>query len=103
MFLVISCVSMLFIAGAEESIQLDQPPNLYQKPYTPAQGDTVDRNPPPFIWVPPADNLTYVLEVSRTADFSQDVQRVENIPVSTVALRDTLAPGTWHWPMATDY
>ena len=97
MSFMVSCISLLCIAGAAGEIQLDRAPAANQKTYAPADGATVDRNPPPFIWVPPADNLSYVLEISTTADFSQNVQRRENIPVSTVALGKTLAPGTWHW------
>lgn len=90
---------MLSSAAAQDNgaFQLDQPAGAYQKDYRPAEGETVPVNPPPFIWVPPAQDLTYVLEVARNESFDNGVIRVEDIPVSTTALPATLPPGTWHW------
>ncbi|MFO7973505.1 MAG: DUF4962 domain-containing protein, partial [Candidatus Hydrogenedentota bacterium] len=97
MSLLILCLSVLCLSGAVEGLELDQPPRANQKPYTPADGATVNRNPPPFIWVPPADGLSYVLEIARAADFSRDVRRFDGIDVSTFALRETLPSGRWYW------
>lgn len=97
MSLLVSCLCVMWATGAAEGLELDQPPAPNQKPYSPADNATVDRNPPPFIWVPPAKGLVYVLEISTAPDFSENVQRIENIPVSTVALKALLAPGTWYW------
>ena len=88
-------------AGAAE-LMLDSFPDWNQKPYTPADGSAVTRNPPPFIWVPPDDGLEYVLDVSPAVDFSRDVIHVADIPVSTIALTETLASGEWYWRYGVD-
>jgi len=85
------------VLAAASDMELDRPPGAYEKPYSPADGATATRNPPPFIWVLPKDGLTYVLELSTADDFSTEVRRVDGIPVSTVALREPLAPGRWFW------
>ena len=87
----------LAVLAATTDIELDIEPNWYEKPYTPADAATVTRNPPPFIWRPPKDDLSYVLELSTTDDFAAEVRRIEDIPVSTVALGEPLPPGHWFW------
>ena len=80
-----------------DELVLDKAPVWNQKPYTPADGSTAMRNPPPFIWVPPKHDLRYVLEVARSDDFSEDCLRFDGISVSTYALGQTLDPGQWFW------
>jgi len=87
----------LAVLAATTDIELDAEPNWYEKPYTPADAATVTRNPPPFIWRPPKDDLSYVLELSTTDDFATERRRVEDIAVSTVALGEPLVPGRWFW------
>jgi len=86
-----------FYSSAEAAYKLDRPPTHYQKDYAPVDGSVAAINPPPFIWVPPQHDLTYVLEISTEKDYSRSVQRYENIPISTYALRHPLQPGQWYW------
>ncbi|HEO71341.1 MAG TPA: DUF4962 domain-containing protein, partial [Candidatus Hydrogenedentes bacterium] len=90
-------LGVLSTAHAAQEMVLDQEPAWNQKPYEPADGAVVKRNPPPFTWVPAKDGLRYVLEVARDEGFSEDVLRIEDIPISTYALRTTLDAGAWHW------
>ncbi len=91
----------LLTAATALAIQLDEAPKTYQKDYAPADGSTVRVNPPPFIWVPPKDGLLYLVEIAPTADFScEGVRRHHDISISTLALREPLAPGEWYWRYA---
>ena len=83
-------------SGEVETV-LDKEPAWNQKPYTPADGSTVTRNPPPFIWVPVEEGTPYVLEIAATKDFAEPARRIDEVPFSTVPLHDPLAPGQWHW------
>lgn len=76
---------------------VDQPPGPRNLPYQPADGEQVQVNPPPFIWVPAKGAVAYRLEVARNGECKgDDVIRLET-DVSTAALGQTLASGTWHW------
>ncbi len=94
-FITATCVSATW--SSNEDIKLDQSPSPYQKPHTPADKSKVSINPPPFIWIPPKDDLNYVLEISTSSNFQENVMRYEDIDVSTYALNRTLSPGTWYW------
>ncbi|MBN2310948.1 MAG: DUF4962 domain-containing protein, partial [Candidatus Hydrogenedentes bacterium] len=89
------------LAGAAgpdpDSIKLDQPAGQNQKTYAPAEGAVVAVNPPPFIWVPPADGLRYVLDLCRNPEFRGRVRRITDIHISTHALTEPLPPGRWYW------
>ena len=76
---------------------LDGPAMALQAPYSPNQGETVSVNPPPFIWVPPEENLTYVVDLSRSPDFSGPTKHMAGISISTVGYPNVLEPGEWYW------
>ncbi|MCP4641028.1 MAG: DUF4962 domain-containing protein [bacterium] len=99
LLLIAGCCS---VAYAAEELKLDQPPAAFQKPYSPADGTTVSVNPPPFTWVPPADDLAYVLELSQSPDFSHNVSRITGIDISTAVCPGYLVPGKWYWRYGID-
>ncbi|GMW00938.1 MAG: heparinase [Candidatus Hydrogenedentota bacterium] len=86
-----------FPALSQETL-VDIPPGPNQLPLTPDDGVTVSLNPPPFTWVPPADDtVTYVLEIAASPDGTKGLIRRDNLPVSTYALPEPLKPGPWYW------
>jgi hypothetical protein len=110
--------------GREEiKSRIDVEPNENQVDYSPADGSTVDVNPPPFtwlpvkkditlppgyvtygggefreqIWVPVNDQYPYSLHISRDSTFKLDVISRQGLDISTHALDRTLEPGEWFW------
>ena len=94
-------------------------------PYSPADGETAALNPPPFIWMPSGSfvdpprpeqvggvrmqsygigmEVTYRLQVSREADFSQPpAVDLSGIKHSVQVLTEPLETGTWHWRYGVD-
>ncbi len=82
---------------SQTDITLDLLPSERQVGYSPADGESVTVNPPPFTWVQPKHELTYALEISQDSDFSSDTERIGDIQVSTYALTHPLKSGTWYW------
>lgn len=109
--------------GNREKIksQLDIPPNENQVDYSPADGFTVNANPPPFtwlpvkkeityppyyvayndsaekVWVPIIDYFPYTLQISRDKNFRSGTIKRKGIDISTYALDKSLEPGEWFW------
>ncbi len=101
--------------------QLDIEPNEDQVSYSPADGETVKVNPPPFTWLPvkkdityPPDyveysgpreevwkpikqDYTYTLQISRDRYFRSDVITRTGIEISTYPLDTSLDAGEWFW------
>lgn len=73
----------------------DQPAT--HPPLTPAHGAEVDLNPPPMIWRADDRAATYILELSQSEDFSEEIIRVEGIDLPFYNHSDELAEGRWHW------
>lgn len=91
-------IAVMFVAsGGMAAAELDAPPKWNQMPYAPADGAVVSVNPPPFVWVPPDDDLEYVLEVARGDVFEDMVVRQETTHVTTVSLNEPLAAGEYCW------
>jgi hypothetical protein len=98
-------VIMLSALGALRPAAADGPkpaidpiPGPTQKPYAPADGQIVEVNPPPFIWVPAKAGSTYVLEISTAKDFPQDATRSwRNLPRSVFVAQETLPAGQYFW------
>ena len=77
---------------------LDPEPKDAQKPYSPAMGQRVEVNPPPFIWVPTARKAVYVLQVSTSKDFTAgQTQTFGKIATSVFVPSQPLPAGTWFW------
>lgn len=99
--MILVCFLQMVIGADRADILLDQPPSAVQKDYAPADGCTVSVNPPPFIWVPPKDDLLYLVEIARSSDFlGDDAIRIGDVPISTLALRAPLQAGRWYWRYA---
>lgn len=79
------------------SATLDREPEWNQMPYSPADGEVVAVNPPPFTWVPTGDELTYMLEVAQDKNFTTLIYQCESTHVSTVSLNEPLTPGKFYW------
>ena len=109
--------------GNREEIKsrLDIPPDENQVDYSPADGITVNVNPPPFtwlqvkkeityppdyvayndsaekVWVPIIDYFPYTLQISRDNNFRSGTIKRKGIDISTYALDKSLEPGEWFW------
>jgi hypothetical protein len=78
--------------------QLDVPPTDTQKPYAPANRQTVEVNPPPFIWVPASKDAVYALQLSRSEAFPEkDTLTFRGLRRSVFVPRETLPVGQWFW------
>jgi hypothetical protein len=83
---------------------LDREPVLGRnKPYSPADGETVSLNPPPFLWLPSGTGVTYRLEVAREPTFAAaDTLRQPDLAWCCAMLTAPLEPGAWHWRYGVD-
>lgn len=87
-----------FLPLAVVEVGVDVEPSPYQKPYTPADGGTVEVNPPCFLWVPAGRGLTYSLQISPRPGFSgPDVLTFREIKFCVYTLTEPLRPGRWFW------
>ncbi len=78
------------------ALTLDPVAKPGQKPYSPADGQTVAVNPPPFIWVPAARSATYGLQISRSADFSEPTTYTD-VDLNVFVPSQPLSAGDWFW------
>ena len=86
-----------------EKLGIDRPirPQV-DAPYAPADGATVSRNPPSFVFVKPngwqPDQFTYLLEWSQSPDFPEDrTDRLTGLPYHVNIPDRALTPGRWYW------
>ncbi|MCX7825837.1 MAG: DUF4962 domain-containing protein, partial [Verrucomicrobiae bacterium] len=85
-------------AAGTSNPKLDLPPAANQKPYHPADNQTVEITPPPFIWVPAGRDATYVLQVSQDESFATSRTRTfAGLKRAVFVPRETLAAGKWFW------
>jgi len=75
----------------------DSPAKPGEWGFRPADGSTVEANPPAFAWRPQKGAVTYFLECASNADFSKDVYRIEKLWLNVHCPPRTLAPGTHYW------
>ena len=71
-------------------------------PYSPADGERVSLNPPPFRWLPSGTGALYRLQVSRDADFSAPLVSQKDMQWCCEMLSEPLEPGTWFWRYGVD-
>lgn len=91
------CSTPLWSADASKP-QLDPPPGPTQKPYHPADKQTVEVTPPAFIWVPAGRGATYALQISPSEEFPADSTRTfSGLKRSVYVPSKPLAPGKWFW------
>lgn len=99
----VSCAGLLlFLAevawAGEPGLNLDAPPRATQKPYSPADGQTVEITPPPFLWVPAGRDSKYVLQVSRSDSFdAPDTRTFSGLRRSVYVPAQSLPAGKWFW------
>ena len=80
------------------ALRLDPTPTAKQKPYHPADNQTVEITPPPFVWVPTGRETVYVLQASRNETFSNDGTRTySGLKRSVFVPGETLPAGKWFW------
>lgn len=73
------------------------------KPYSPADGETVRLNPPPFLWLPSGREVTYRLQIARNDRFEgRDVISLEGLEWCAEMLTRPLEPGIWYWRYGVD-
>lgn len=96
----------VFIRSATEDeimsglgMQLDREPVHGQNlPYSPADGSTIETNPPAFLWLPVSGDITYSLQIDTSPDFdSENLIAFEDMEWCFQMLTETLTLGTWHW------
>lgn len=85
-------------APKSTSVKLDPPPSDRQKPYTPADGQVVAVNPPPFLWVPAGRGAVYTLQVSAGETFLPgNTRSFGGLKRSAFVPREPLSAGQWFW------
>jgi len=78
--------------------KLDPTPAANQKPYHPADNQTVEVTPPAFIWVTAGRDASYLLQVSQDEDFAKDhTQTFAGLKRAVFVPRETLVAGKWFW------
>ncbi len=83
---------------------LEHAPDWNEKPFFPADGETISVNPPAFVWLPvkPYDG-GYLLKISRKPDFPEnnacavDQTITVNAPINIHIPTEPLPTGRWHW------
>jgi len=96
-FLITFTLVLSYSAVSYSRQKVDIEPSIKQLPYSPADGSSVEVNPPPFIWVPVDDNSTFTLQISKDRYFNSDVITIKGIGYSTYALEKPLESGEWYW------
>jgi hypothetical protein len=102
-------VFSMSVGGAQEAAPLearfavDREPELGRNlPYSPAEGETVTLNPPPFRWLP-SGSVTYRLQVAREAGFEGEKAVDERGLIwCCEMLTKPLATGAWYWRYGVD-
>ncbi len=86
-------------AQLAEGLGLDRNPVFGRNlPYSPARGEKVKTNPPPFLWLPAGKGSRYDLQVCRTPDFTgPSLKAVPDLQWCAHMLTEPLEPGTWYW------
>ncbi len=88
----------------EPGTELDRTPVPGRnKPYSPADGERVTLNPPPFLWLPSGKDAHYRLQVSTSKDFVGDAL-IQTNPGAWCCemLTRKLESGDWFWRYGVD-
>lgn len=93
------CVLCFVPAGAAYAAPvLDLEPTEGQKPYSPATGQTVSVNPPPFIWIPASDASEYSVQISVDSSFpAKGTKTFSGMKLNVFVPKEPLEPGRWFW------
>ncbi|NMA46455.1 MAG: hypothetical protein GX945_07830, partial [Lentisphaerae bacterium] len=83
------------------------PPSVNEAPaqanewgFRPFDGQRSEVNPPAFSWRPQGKNLSYILEVAATPDFSSSQYRAEELSYNVHCPPQSFPCGTWYWRFA---
>jgi hypothetical protein len=68
--------------------------------YLPAEGATVDTNPPALAWLPEPGAEAYAVQLARDSGFTRDVVSISSTPYVLYTHTATLGPGHWWWRYA---
>ncbi len=82
---------------AAEVERLEQPPAPYTVRYAPAEGSASALDPPAFVWLPVPGAKEYLLQISRTPEFSPAETTSATCARTLHVPRNTLGAGRWHW------
>lgn len=98
---IISIVFLFTLIAIPGNQQMEISREILQKPTSPAEGEIVKVNPPPFIWHPIKDAKEYVLQISTSATFPIDsTYTYPNIRIPVFVPSQPLAIGKWYWRIA---
>jgi hypothetical protein len=99
MWKLLACIGCLvLVAAVDAAVVLDPEPNEGQKPYSPAIGQTVAVNPPPFIWIPAPQEPEYSLQISADRSFPENgTKTFRGIRLNVFVPGEPLEPGKWFW------
>jgi len=91
-------------AGMAQTLGIDREPEHGRNlPYSPADGSTVQLNPPPFLWLPASGEVTYRLQIDRSPRFDGDgLIEHKGLIWACEMLTEQLATGTWYWRYGVD-
>jgi len=94
-------LALCFIARSAEPPKPDErPAEPGEWGFRPADGTTLEVNPPAFVWRPQKGAETYLFECSPTPDFSKDVYRIENLWLNCHCPPEVFPAGRRFWRFA---
>lgn len=77
---------------------LDRPPVDGETDYAPADHAVTSVNPPPFVWLPLEGVERYVLQLSRSPDFTvAETVTVRDLDLTVHVPGAVMEPGPWYW------
>ena len=68
--------------------------------FRPADGSTIQINPPGFVWRPQENAVSYVLQASRSADFSEVDYEARDLKLFSHCPPRVFQHGDWYWRFA---
>jgi len=68
--------------------------------FRPADGEIVERTPPPFVWRPQEDARGYVLQIAADQGFESVVYERADVELNCLCPESPLQPGTYYWRFA---
>ena len=76
-------------------------PHPHMDPRCPRDGTSEETNPPLFAWKPETTDGPFVLEVSRSASFTDTSIRIEGLEDPIYLPEEAMDSGTWFWRWGT--
>ena len=91
-----ACVVLLASCGMAFG-QIEAPEAPFQTRPWPADGETLNANPPAFVWLPAGETDEHVLQYSRDAGFPAAATTSARTPWLIHVPTETLEAGEWYW------